>query len=132
MTWIVLALLGLMVFVVTVAPPDRNSKNGSTASVTPTPTAGSEPLTDPDAFDVTMELSTAPGSASKTVDAEIGDRVRIVIDGAEPDSVALGDVSVEDVDADTPAEFELLADAQGTYPLILLSDKRRLGTLEVR
>ena len=132
MTWIVLALLGVMVFAVTVSPPDRDAKNGSTASVTPTPTSGSEPLTDPDAFDVTMELSTAPGSASKTVDAEIGDRVQIVIDGAEPDSVALGDVSVEDVDADTPAEFELLADAQGTYPLILLSDKRRLGTLEVR
>lgn len=132
MTWIVLALLGVMVFAVTVSPPDRDAKNGSTASVTPTPTSGSEPLTDPDAFDVTMELSTAPGSASKTVDAEIGDRVQIVVDGAEPDSVALGDVSVEDVDADTPAEFELLADAQGTYPLILLSDKRRLGTLEVR
>jgi hypothetical protein len=39
---------------------------------------------------------------------------------------------VEDVDADTPANFELLADTPGTYPLVLLSDNRRLGTLEIR
>jgi len=132
MTWIVLALLGVMVFAVTVSPPDRDAKNGSTASVTPTPTSGSEPLTDPDAFDVTMKLSTAPDAAKKTVDAEVGDHVEILVEGAEPDSVALGEVSVEDVDADTPASFELLADTPGTYPLVLLSDNRTLGTLEVR
>ena len=132
MTIIVLALLGAMVFVVTVSPPDRDGKNGSTASVTPTPASDSEPLTDPDAFDVTMELSTAPGSSGKTVDAEIGDRVQIIVEGDKPDSVALGEMSMEDVDADTPAYFELLADTPGTYPVVLLSDNRRLGTLEVR
>ena len=56
----------------------------------------------------------------------------IFVEGAEPDSVALGDVLVEDVDADTPASFEMLADTPGTYPLILLSENRRLGTLEIR
>ncbi len=128
---IVLALLGLMVLVVTISPPDQGSKNGSTASVAPTATASADSLTDPDAFDVTMKLSTAPGPAGKTVDAEIGDRVQIIVDGDEPDSVAFGDVSVEDVETDTPAEFEWLADTPGTYPLVLLSDNRTLGTLEV-
>jgi len=131
-TWIVLALLGLMVLVVTISPPDRSPENGSTASVTPTATASAQPLTDPDAFDVTAKLSTAPDAAKKTVDAEVGDHVEILVEGAEPDSVALGEVSVEDVDADTPASFELLADTPGTYPLVLLSDNRTLGTLEVR
>ena len=127
----VLVLLGLMVLVVTISPPDQSPRNGSTASITPTASASSEPLTDPNAFDVDAELSTAPDAASKTVDAELGDRVRIVVEGANPDSVALGDLSVETVDADTPAEFDMLADTPGTYPLVLLSDERRLGTLEI-
>ncbi len=132
MTLIVLALVGVMVFVVTLSPPDRGTGNGSTASVTPTATAADESLTDPDAFDVTADLSTAPGSASKTVDAEIGDRVQITVQGADADSVALGDLSVEDVEAGFPARFELLADTPGTYPLVLLNDNRRIGTLEIR
>jgi hypothetical protein len=131
-TVIALALLGLMVLVVTISPPDQGPLNGSAASVTPTATASAKPLTDPDAFDVSMKLSTAPGAAEKTVDAELGDRVQIVVDGTDPDSVALGDLAVEDVDAVTPAVFELLADTPGTYPLVLLSDDRRLGTLEIR
>jgi hypothetical protein len=131
MTWIVLALLGLMVFVVTVSPPDRGTDNGSTASVTPTPTAAGGSLTDPDAFDVSETLSTAPDAAKKTVDAEVGDRVEIIVEGSEPDSVALGEIGIEDVDADSPANFEMLADTPGTYPLILLSDDRQLGTLEI-
>ena len=131
-TWIVLALLGVMVLVVTISPPDRSPESGSTASVTPTATASAEPLTSPDAFDVTMKLSTARDAAKKTVDAEVGDHVEILVEGAEPDSVAFGEVSVEDVDANTPASFELLADTPGTYPLVLLSDNRTLGTLEVR
>ena len=132
MTWIVLALLGVMVFVVTVSPPDRNAKNGSTASVTPTPASGAEPLTDPDAFDARMELSTAPGSASKTVDAEIGDRVELIVDGAAIDSVALGDLSMKSVEPGVPARFELLADTAGAYPVVLVNENRRIGTLVVR
>src|SRR5689334_9695314 len=121
-TVIVLVLLGLMVLVVTISPPDQSTKNGSGGSVTPSATAAKEPLTDPDAFDVTAKLSTAPGAARQTVDAEVGDRVEILVEGADPDSVALGDVSVEDVDSDTPASFEMLADTPGTYPLVLVSD----------
>jgi hypothetical protein len=131
MTLIVLSLVGVMVFVVTLSPPDRSARNGSTASVTPTVTAVGDSLTDPDAFDVTAELSTAPGSAGKTVDAEVGDRVQITVQGADADSVALGDLAVEDVEAGLPARFELLADTPGTYPIVALNDNRRIGALEI-
>jgi hypothetical protein len=66
------------------------------------------------------------------VDAEVGDRVQITVQGAEADSVALGDLSVEDVEAGFPARFELLADTPGNYPLVLLNDNRRIGSLEIR
>jgi hypothetical protein len=132
MTVIVLALLGVLVVAVTVAPPDRGTRNGSGASVTPSPAATGEPLSDPDAFDVSAKLSTAPGSAGKTVDAELGDRVQIIVEDPDPDSVAIGDFTVEDVEADSPAHFEILADTPGTYPVVLVDENRRIGTLEVR
>jgi hypothetical protein len=132
MTVIVLALVGLLVVVVTIAPPERGARNGSTASITPTPTPARTSLTDPDSFDVTASLSTAPGSASKTVVAEVGDRVVIVVKGDEADSVALGDLEVSAVEPGSPARFELLADTPGTYPLVALNDNRRIGALEIR
>jgi hypothetical protein len=131
MTYVVLVLLGLMVLAVTISPPGQGTRNGSTAAVTPTASTSSEPLTDPDAFDVSAELSAARGSASKTVDAEVGDRVEITVEGAVADSVALGDLAVDAVDPDSPARFELLADTPGTYPLVLLNDNRRIGSLRI-
>jgi hypothetical protein len=130
MTVIVLSLVGLMVFVVTISPPERTPTRGSTASVTPSPSA-SAPLTDPDAFDVSAKLSAAPGAANKPVDAEVGDRVEITVEGTDPDSVALGDLAVDGVEAGSPARFELLADTPGTYPLVLVNSNRRIGSLEV-
>jgi hypothetical protein len=132
MTLLVLVLVGLMVLVVTVSPPDRGRGNGSAATVTPSPAVTEAPLTDPDAFDVSAELSAAPGVASKTVDAEVGDRVEITVEGAGPDSVALGELAMKTVDADSPARFELLADTPGRYPIVLLNESRQIGVLEVR
>ena len=31
-----------------------------------------------------------------------------------------------------PARFELLAETPGTYPLVLVDEERRIGTLEIR
>ena len=131
MTVIVLCLVGLMVFVVTIAPPDRGIRNGSGARVTPTPTPP-KPLTDPDAFDVSETLSAAPGAKSRTVDAEIGDRVELIVEGTAIDSVALGELSMKSVEPGVPARFELLADTAGAYPVVLVNENRRIGTLEVR
>jgi hypothetical protein len=131
MTVIVLSLVGLMVLVVTIAPPDRGTRNGSGARVTPTPTPP-KPLTDPEAFDVSATLSTAPGTAARTVDAEIGDRVELIVDGAAIDSVAVGDLSMKSVEPGVPARFEILADTAGAYPVVLVNENRRIATLEVR
>jgi hypothetical protein len=130
MTLIVLALVGSMVLIVTVAPPDSGVRDGAQSTPTPSPLAAS--LSDPDAFDVSETLSAAPGTKPQTVEAELGDKVSIVVESTTIDNVALGDVSMEDVEAGVPARFELLADTPGTYPLVLVNEARQIGTLEIR
>jgi hypothetical protein len=130
MTLIVLALVGSMVLFVTVAPPDSGTRKGAQPTATPSPLTAN--LTDPDAFDVSKTLSADPGTRPQTVEAEIGDKVELIVEGSEIDSVALGDLSMEDLEADLPARFELLADTPGTYPLVLVNEGRQIGTLTIR
>jgi hypothetical protein len=130
MTLIVLALVGSMVLVVTVVPPDSGVRKDAQTTATPSPPAAS--LSDPDAFDVSETLSAAPGTRPQTVEAEIGDKVEIIVEGSAIDSVSLGDLSMEDVEAGVPARFELLADTPGSYPLVLVNEARQIGTLEIR
>jgi hypothetical protein len=133
MTLIVLALIGLMVLVVTVAPPDPGVRGGEKPSTDTVARERSvERLSDPDAFDVSKTLSAASDAKDQTVGAELGDRVEITVEGDTPDTVMLGDLDVEEVDAGLPARFEVLADTPGSYPLILLNEERQIGTLQVR
>jgi hypothetical protein len=130
MTLIVLALVGLMVLVVTVAPPKGTNRDTATATATPIPQDAF--LSDPDAFDITETLSGTAGAAEETVVAEVGDRVQLTVEAPQPDSVALGSLDVESVEAGYPARFELLADTPGNYPVVLVNEARRIGMLEVR
>ena len=130
MTLIVLALVGSMVLIVTIAPPDSGvRKPGKPA---PAPSPRTEQLSNPDAFDVTATVSAAPGERASTVEAEVGDRVEITVDGNEPDGVAVGDLAMDALEPGDPAHFELLADTPGNYPLILVNQDRRIGTLTIR
>jgi hypothetical protein len=129
MTLLVLALVGLMVLVVTVSPPDSGVRGG--VQTTPTPTPRLTDLSDPEAFDVSATLSAAPGEKAKKVQALLGDRVEITVNGTEPDSVELGDLQTEPLEAGQPARFELLAQTPGTYPLVLVDEQRQIGTLEI-
>ena len=87
-------------------------------------------MSDPDAFDVSATLSTE--KEDQTIEAELGDRVEIVVNGSEPDSVALGDARIELLEDAAPARFQLLAEFTGSYPLVLMSENRRIGSLEIR
>jgi hypothetical protein len=128
----VLAVLGLMVLVVTVSPPDPGVQPGSTpGAATPTSTPAA-PISDPDAFDVSAKVSAEPGSKPRTIRATLGDRVEIVVEGSEPDSVALGDIHLEPLADGVPARFQLLAETPGTYPLVLVNEERRIGALKIR
>ena len=52
------------------------------------------------------------------------------MEGSQLDSVALGDLSMKSVEPGVPARFELLADTPGAYPVVLVNEDRRIGTLE--
>jgi hypothetical protein len=134
MTLIVLVLLGLLVLVVTISPPERGGRKSSRDTAATAPQVPAKvPLTNPDAFDVSAKLSAAPGAAPKTVEAELGDRVQLIVDGGEEiDTVAVGDLSMEGVEPGVPARFEIFADTPGAYPIVLVDENRRIGTLEVR
>ena len=77
-------------------------------------------------------LSADAGAEEQTIEAELGDRVEIVVEGRGPDSVALGDFKLEPFEAGVPARFEMLAEIPGSYPLVLVSENRRIGSLEIR
>jgi hypothetical protein len=128
MMLLVLAVMGVMVLVVTVSPPNPGVDRGGRGAATETPQSAS--VSDPNAFDVTATLST--DDADQMIEAELGDRVEIVVNGRAPDSVALGDMRIEALDDVAPARFQFLAEFTGTYPLVLVSENRRIGSLEIR
>jgi len=108
----------------------KTSTSGGAGTGTQVP--AQPPLTDPDAFDVTAKVSATAGAKPQTVQAELGDRVALVVSSDVIDSVALGDLSMKSVEPGVPARFELLADTAGAYPVVLVNENRRIGTLEVR
>jgi hypothetical protein len=130
MMLLVLAVMGVMVLVVTVSPPNPEPDSSGRDASSAAPRGA--PLSDPEGFDVTETLSTEPGEEQTTIEAELGDRVEIVVEGRAPDSVTLGDLYVEQLDAGLPARFQLLAQVTGSYPLVLVGEDRRIGSLEVR
>jgi hypothetical protein len=66
------------------------------------------------------------------VEAEVGQIVRIVVTSDELDTVSMAELGFETTEPDSPARFELLADAPGSYPIELLQAGRRIGVLEIR
>jgi|RhiMethySRZTD1v2_1073278.scaffolds.fasta_scaffold1648690_2 hypothetical protein len=65
------------------------------------------------------------------VEARVGQIVRITVNTDELDSVSIDDLGTETADPDSPAHFEVLADAPGTYPIELLDADRQIGELVV-
>lgn len=69
----------------------------------------------------------------RTVSVPVGTHLRLTVDGAEaPDVVELvGLDRLAQTAPATPAVFDVLADAPGTYQVTLVSSGRRIGALRV-
>jgi len=128
----VLVFLGLMVVIVTAFPPSRADRGAPGTAATASPTPSQEPLSGPDDFDVKAKLSADAGAKADTIEAQLGDRVQIVVTGRGPGSVDLGGLRTEQFEQGLPATFEIYADTLGTYPLVVVDDNRRIGALVVR
>lgn len=110
-------------------PPEQATPTPTTAAIPRTPQAS--PAADPDRPDVRASLNASPRTPARRIVARVGDQVAITVRAQGIDSVELGDLDVEPVEPGIPARFDLLADAAGSYPLVLLQAGRRIGTLVV-
>ena len=66
------------------------------------------------------------------MEAKVGQTVTIVVRSDTLDTVSLAELGAETTEPDSPAHFEVLADAPGSYPIELLQAGRRIGVLEIR
>jgi hypothetical protein len=90
-----------------------------------TATPAGEPAPDP------VEATLDAQSEGQTVQARVGQIVRIVVNSSELDSVSLAEVGTKTAEPDSPARFELLAEVPGSYDIELLEAERRIGVLEI-
>jgi hypothetical protein len=121
---LVAVLMGLTALAASVAPRQPIDRGAAT----PTPTPSLSPGTG-DLQTVSKKLNTAEGNTRVVVDE--GDLVDLEVSGSEVDSVTLLD-EVVPIDPDSPAQFQLLADEPGEFPIELLDADRQVGTLVVR
>ena len=126
-------LLGLTALATALAPrPTVAPQRGSaTASPSPEPSASS-PV--PGASRVVTQTVNADAGARRAhVRARAGDTIRLVVRGDILDAVELqGLGKIEPVEPDSPARFELLADAPGEYAIVLQAAGRPVGLLDIR
>ena len=114
-------LMAITALAAGVAPRESALRDGDQ---TPTPAAGS-PAPEP-----VEQVLDAQGEG-QTVEAEVGQIVRITVRSADLQTVSLQDAGIETAEPDSPAIFELLADVPGSYAIDLLDPDRRIGTLEI-
>ena len=120
---IVLAvLLGLTALAAGVAPRqalDPDPPPPVAAAPTPSPSSG------------TVQKSLDAQSTGQRIDAKLGQLVTITVKSDTLETVTLDQYGDQTAEPDSPAMFELLADAAGSYP-ITLDDGQEIGTLEIK
>ena len=99
----------------------------SPISETPAPTSPAISQAAAEPVDKTLDAQ----AEGQRVEARLGQIVRITVNTDKLDSVELGDLGTETADPESPAHFEILADAPGTYPIELLQAQRQIGELVV-
>jgi hypothetical protein len=120
---IALAVLLLLTAVAaSVAPRETGSRDDAAV----TPAAPAKPAVKP--VQETLDAS----AEGQRVLARVGQTVTIVVRSDTLDTVSLAELGAETTEPDSPARFELLADAPGSYPIELLQADRRIGVLEIR
>jgi hypothetical protein len=129
---LVAVLMGLTALAASVAPRDPSLRDRADRGrqATPTPAPRAEPAS-PSITE--REETLSADEPSRRVIVERGELIRLEVSADEIDTVTIDGLdAVDTVDPESPAVFDLLADRPGSYPIELLEDERRIGTLVVR
>jgi hypothetical protein len=126
---LVAVLMGLTALAASVAPPpDRPRRGASSPSPSPTP----DPSTAPTGAPREVALVLDQGVEPPVVHAVSGDSIQLDVKAETVDSVVIDGLdAVAAVAPDSPAHFELFADAPGRYPIRLLDGGVTLGRLVI-
>ena len=125
-------LLGFTALATALAPrPTVTPQRGTaTPSAQPRPPATSP--TPGASRVVTRTVNADAGARASRVRARVGDTVRLTVQGDVLDAVELvGLDEIEPIEPGSPARFEFLADARGSYPIVLQEADRRVGRIDV-
>ena len=126
---LVAVLMGLTALAASIAPRQPLVREGDRRGATATPTPTPLPVAAESLLPVERTLFTSENPARVAV--REGQILQLTVRGSEVDTVMLLD-EIEPIEADSPAQFELLADEPGEYPIELVDADRRIGTLVVR
>jgi hypothetical protein len=120
----VLAALLVLTAVTAELAAHRAAAPGAGATAVPSTAAGGAPAT--------VQKTLTADAPDQQVVARVGQDVVIDVEGEQVDTVTIGDLDTQTVDAGSPAHFDLLAETPGRYPIELVEAGRRIGTLEIR
>ena len=126
---LVAVLMGLTALAASLAPREPLLREQGQRAATPTPTPTPSPVPDKAVQPVARTIDADENP--KRVSVRQGQIVQLMVLSSEVDSVMVLD-EIEPVEEESPAEFDILADEPGEYPITLLDADRRVGTLVVR
>jgi hypothetical protein len=115
-------LMALTALAAGVAPRESALRGGDE---TATPAASGSPAPEP-----VEQVLDAQGEGQR-VQVKVGQIVRLTVRSDELASVSLEDAGIETAEPDSPAIFEMYADAPGSYGIDTIDPDRRIGTLEI-
>jgi len=128
---IVAVLMGMTALAASVAPRDPTLRDRGSATPTATPSPP-DPAPADGVVEARLEEISADGRPERVV-VERGELIELVVSSPEIGSVDLEGLDrVEPVDPESAARFQILAELPGEYPIRLLDDERRIGTLVIR
>jgi hypothetical protein len=81
----------------------------------------------------TVEESLSADLADQSVQARVGDLVRLEVSGDVLDAVEIEQLDrIDAIEPTTPARFEVIPEQEGVFPIRLIEADRRIGRLDVR
>jgi hypothetical protein len=130
---LVVLLLVLLAVANAIAPRESTQSTSPPPGPVTTPSAPVAEPVPPAPGSVELSLSAARAGARNVVRANVGDLVHLVVSEPVPGSVGLSGYDlIEPVDADSPAEFDFVADQAGTFTVRLLESGAVVGRLRVK